>query len=369
MRTTKTILTPAIVIVLALAAPALSATVNWDGGGGDGDWANPLNWTDDAVPAPGDVVSTDGAAGVTARSVAVDAGGEYHLRDFTGTLAVLAVGVEGSGWAEVVNAALNCPILQVGLFEGSGGAMTVQSLQAGTASVGASGLGFLQLDGQMVSATGTLGLFHRSSGDMLVTQFGQWTCDDLIVGSYGNGNLTMEPGARVTAQTAIVGFAEGTIGSVSLSNGARLEAADALVVGYSGTGSLDVANAGQVACGMAVIGGMWELMEPGSGSATVSGNSSLSVAGDLFVGESGAGGLTVSGRSWVGFNDVYVGFMPGVQGDVTLDGPISTIVGTNAFVGGYGRGSVTMTGTSELNLTGRCYLGYQPGGEGVLAMG
>ncbi|MFW6154634.1 MAG: dockerin type I domain-containing protein [Planctomycetota bacterium] len=369
MNSKNILLRSTIAILLALAAPAVAGTVSWDGDGGDGDWANPLNWTDDAVPLPGDVVYTDTAVDLTARSVTVDAGGEYYLRNFTGSFGTLAVGGEGDGWAEVANAALDCAILQVGLFEGASGAMQVETLDAGRVTVGASGQGFLQLDGPMTSNAGTVGLFHRASGDMLVTEFGEWTCDELIVGSYGSGNLTLEPGAEVAAETAIVGFAEGVSGSVSLSNGARLDATDALLIGYSGTGSLDVTNAGQVDCGMAVIGGKWELMEPGAGTVTVSGNSHLGVDGDLFVGESGAGSLMVSSHGSVIFTDAYIGYMPEAQGDVTLDGLISLMHGTNAFVGGYGRGSITLNAGSELNLSGRCYLGYHPGGEGVLAIG
>jgi len=366
MKNTNILLRSTIAILLALTGPAVATTVSWDGGGGDDDWANPLNWTGDTVPLPGDTVYTDGAD-VTARSVTVDAGGEYYLQSFTGSVDTLAVGAEGVGWAEVANAALDCDILQIGLLEGSSGAMQVETMDAGRVSVGASGLGFLQLDGQMSSHAGALGLFHRAGGDVLITQFGRWTCDDLVVGLYGNGNLTLEPGAEVVATTAIIGFAEGTSSSASLSNGARLEATDALLVGYSGAGSLNVTNAAQVACGIATIGGTWELMDPGTGVVTLA-DSDMTVAGDLFVGESGAGSLTASQAAEIDVNDVYVGYMPGAAGDMTLDGA-ARMQGTNAFIGGYGQGSVSLLASSRLLLDGRLYLGYLPGGNGVLSVG
>src|SRR5687767_8464251 len=39
----------------------LLAGVSWDGGGGDGQWINPLNWSTDALPGPADDVTVAGA--------------------------------------------------------------------------------------------------------------------------------------------------------------------------------------------------------------------------------------------------------------------------------------------------------------------
>ena len=39
----------------------LLAAVSWDGGGGDGQWTNPLNWSNDALPGPADDVTVAGA--------------------------------------------------------------------------------------------------------------------------------------------------------------------------------------------------------------------------------------------------------------------------------------------------------------------
>jgi len=44
---------------------ALLAVVSWDGGGGDLQWANPLNWSTDAIPVSGDDVSIDVPGNIT----------------------------------------------------------------------------------------------------------------------------------------------------------------------------------------------------------------------------------------------------------------------------------------------------------------
>ncbi|MBA3683861.1 MAG: autotransporter-associated beta strand repeat-containing protein [Planctomycetes bacterium] len=47
----------ALALALLCAAPAHAANVRWDGGGADGQWSNPLNWKNDAVPGSGDSVA------------------------------------------------------------------------------------------------------------------------------------------------------------------------------------------------------------------------------------------------------------------------------------------------------------------------
>jgi formylmethanofuran dehydrogenase subunit C len=43
----------------ALEPRTLLAAVHWDGGGGDENWHNPLNWSGDVLPGPGDDVTID----------------------------------------------------------------------------------------------------------------------------------------------------------------------------------------------------------------------------------------------------------------------------------------------------------------------
>jgi hypothetical protein len=51
----------------ALEQRTLLATVTWDGGGGDFSWHNPLNWSTDALPGPGDdvVINVAGTPTIT----------------------------------------------------------------------------------------------------------------------------------------------------------------------------------------------------------------------------------------------------------------------------------------------------------------
>ena len=44
-------------LCFALAACCNAATVTWTGGGGDGQWGNPENWSTGALPAEADSVS------------------------------------------------------------------------------------------------------------------------------------------------------------------------------------------------------------------------------------------------------------------------------------------------------------------------
>ncbi len=92
MRHAATTLALAAMVVFALAAEASAATSTWDGGGGDTDWFNALNWNDvtgdlvDDVPTGADNVSIDGAytvditqTGALGKKVAVKGGATLNV--------------------------------------------------------------------------------------------------------------------------------------------------------------------------------------------------------------------------------------------------------------------------------------------------
>src|SRR3954462_12415811 len=48
-----------LVSLLLLVKIFLCGQIKWDGGAGDGQWSNPVNWAGDILPKPGDDVVLD----------------------------------------------------------------------------------------------------------------------------------------------------------------------------------------------------------------------------------------------------------------------------------------------------------------------
>jgi len=366
IKTTFTVLA-AMALVAASAAPA--AIVTWDNDAGDGDWFNPLNWSDDLLPAADDEVTLDAATVQAGDTVVTDMGGELLLTNSASALERLIVGLGGEGNAELtMGSDLVTGVASIGDLEGSQGYVLATGSDW-TAdrllTVGASGDGALDLHATATSGAGVVGLFHRAQGAVAVYG-GTWICEtDLTVGMYGDGELTVDSAGSVIGSFCTVGFGEGVSGAVSVAVGSEMTV-DAFVVGYSGIGSLEVDNA-SMNSGTAIVGGKWELMPPGVGTATIDNGGRWGCAGDLFIGESGDGTVNIGSMSEVCCRDGYLGYGDGAIGvlNLTDDGAIWT--GENMFIGCYGEGHVVISG-GGLGLDGRLYIGYRPGGSGTLSV-
>lgn len=156
----------------------------------------------------------------------------------------------------------------------------------------------------------------------------------LFVGYTANADLTINDGADVRFDQTYIGWHTGTIGSVTLTEGAKLTSVSEVYVGLTGNGSLTVEDGGQ-------FKGRYIVM-----AASGSSGASVNVSGDgslldatysLEVGYQGNASLTVENGADARASDAYLGYERG-SGSVEVSGVGSTFDVTKTFI--VGRGGV-----------------------------
>lgn len=246
-------------------------------------------------------------------------------------------------------------------------------------TVGAAGQGELAITGEgsaVTANTSEVALLPNSSGDVLVDDSGSWSLtEDLVVGVWGAGSLTVSGGGQVQSARGWVGGVDrtamnyeepifdglgepnGTGEVIVTGENSRWDAGDVLVVGAWGTGTLDVNDQGAVTAADVYIGGMpiqlgegqefsRDLLPDGTGTVTVSGEGSvLEVLSEetLYVGYSGAGTLNVEAGGEVTSGTVVIGAAPDALGAVVVTGEGSTLNAEDIQVGAWGTGSLTIS--------------------------
>ena len=186
--------------------------------------------------------------------------------------------------------------------------------------------------GNEATATGTLNV----DGGQFTS--GNASSDDLIVGYDGTGILNIGNGGTVSAGDFYMGYATGGAGSLTVAgSGSTLTTAGgAFVVGRSGsTGSMTIsAGAAVTSAGTAYLGNTSTTV----GDATVEGDGSLWDAATLLVGNSGQGTLTISDGGLVSVDSLSI--------DVTAGGSEGLIqIGLNGML------AVADSGTTATDLT------------------
>ena len=138
----------------------------------------------------------------------------------------------------------------------------------------------------------------------------------------------------------------------------------------AGNSHFTVGSATDEDSGHLVIG-----LKPGqTGTVALTGaGTSLTVAGDLDVGEYGTGQLTAAAGATVFSDDAYVGYRPGSAGTVSLDGVgTSWQVKDNFYVGYQGNGLLQLSGGAAVlgNSTDEScfYVGYDAGSAGAVRL-
>lgn len=191
-----------------------------------------------------------------------------------------------------------------------------------------------------------------SSGTVNVTGAGStWYVlgSQLAVGQTGHGELNITDGGYVNAAYAglpvdvYVGGSPGATGIINVSGaGSQLDVGAQLQVGSGGTGTVTVSNGAVINAFQSTIG-----VAQGSGTVTVTGaGSQMNVADNLQVGYTGAGTLDVKAGGTVNSGNVYIGngTVPGTQGAVTVDGAGSSLISTGRIsVGRQGEGSLIIS--------------------------
>ncbi|HLB98116.1 MAG TPA: hypothetical protein VJK90_10660, partial [Acetobacteraceae bacterium] len=244
--------------------------------------------------------------------------------------------------------------------EAGHGSLIVQS----NGSVGATA-GLLVI-GDTKGSTGTVGLGGTLGGGALAVGEG------IIVGNAGGGTLDLLSNGGLTLSSGIIeiGAAQGGIGTLALAaNGVTLTAPGALLVGGSGTGTLQVtagtsleANAGTLTIGAA---------PSGVGLLTVSGAAAAASIDGLIIGAFGNGTLAIaSGATVATPNTVVIGEGTGGFGTLTLNGAVTSFIdGGDLVVGASGNGTVSVQGGATLQVnSGAVMIGAMAGASASVTL-
>jgi outer membrane autotransporter protein len=283
----------------------------------------------------------------------------------------------------------------IGEQTGSTGTVTVTGADtSGNASTwtnsgdlyaGYSGTGTLIIeDGGAVSNTyGYIGYNSGSSGEVIVRgtdangNASTWTnSDELWVGSYGSGTLTIEDGGAVSNTIGYLGYDSGSSGAVTVTgtdangNASNWTNSGELYVGNGGDGELTIENGGSVSNTGGVIGNY----STGTGNVTVTGaGSTWTNSSYLYAGQSGNGELTIGDGGAVTNTVGSIGVYANSSGTVTVtgtdsNGNASTWTNSGELYAGQS-GDATLTiedGGSVSNTDG--YIGYNSSGSGAVTV-
>ncbi len=255
----------------------------------------------------------------------------------------LSIGTNSSGGGSVT-------------VSGSGSAITTTGTSAGI-SVGVNESGSLTISngGSVASSTGVWIGQGSSTGNGTVTvNGGTLTGAGLTVGNGGSGTLIVEGGGLVSNTGSTSGFNIGSFGSGNgtvVVNGGTLNDSAGGFVGVGNTaasGSLVVEGSGKL-----ITGGMADLNASGTGhsaDAVVSGGTWIG-NGQLIVGDTGTGSLDINGDGLVnaGSFGVDVGNQSGGIGNISLESGGTLATSGMLFIGQNGSGTVA----SALNFSGQ----------------
>lgn len=259
----------------------------------------------------------------------------------------------------------------------------------------------------VTNRTGFLGFDIGSTGNALVSG-GTWTnTDELRVGDFGTGNLTIT-GGNISSTIGNIARSAGSTGTVIMDGGTWTNSVQ-FVVGNQGAGTFnlsagtvqsDISTVGLNAGGSGtaeVTGGTWantgelRVGDLGSGTLHIRGGDLTSTIGNIARGGGSYGAVTMSNGTWTNSDLLVVGnvgqgsliqtggqitntageigYGAGGLGVATVSGGTWTNTG-NLTIGRAGRGTLNLLAGSTVNVQGgTVYLGWQFGSEGTLNFG
>ena len=314
--------------------------------------------SDNAVGVSGEIGGAAGSNGSVSisgpTSSWANAGDLYIGNSGAGSLVVTNGGSIGNGegffGAVIGNALASIGTVTV---SGTGSAWS----DGGDLYIGKSGSGSLLVAGGGAVANGfitigaAIGDAAGSTGSVTVTDVGSTWSDggDLFVGNSGTGTVIVANGGNlfnsVTNIGATIGEVAGSSGSVTITgDGSTWTDTGDLFVGDSGSGTLVITGGGSLSNAQSTLGAAIGNNAGSSGAVTVSGTGSTwTNTGDLYVGNAGSGTLLISGGATVSGDNAYIGNKTGSIGSVTVTGNGSTWANSgNLIVGGAGHATLAI---------------------------
>ena len=190
-----------------------------------------------------------------------------------------------------------------------------------------------------------------------------------------NGTLNINSGGMVNtkmapdgAELVRLGFTEGTSGTANINgNKSRWTISGELSVGKGGTGTLNITDGAEVSNNVCYLG----YDTDSSGEVTVSGADSTWYSQALYVGNSGSGTLNISTRGavWaITSEPSYLGRSSGSSGTVIVDGDESYCgIGDVLNIGHEGDGTFDLTHGGTVYASELC-IGSEAGGSGEVTV-
>lgn len=310
-----------LTFLASLSLPMGLIADTWDGGGGDNDYANGLNWGADAVPGPvnADIlqnvnVTLDTAQASSARlrvengagaSLTINAGGSLlnlnHIR-----LAELA-GTAGTLSLSGGNLRVNATTQNVVGFQG-----------AGTLNVG-SGSTYSNVGGSNL----VVGYTGGGSGTINVTGGSMTLPNTFVVGRDSAGTLNVSSGTVDVNRSFNIGNLAGGNGVVNLTGTGYIDGTGVLIgsqIGNSGSGTVNIQDTARLRLGDRDL----SIGNNNSGSGTVNLTSgTFSVGNAIFLGQAGSatGVVTQDGGLFESRNsNIVVGRQGNAQGTYVMNG-------------------------------------------------
>lgn len=363
-RRSKSPLTRACLALGALffATSAVHGQTSWLGNFGT-DWGNVSNW-DSGLPNSTNIAvnNNTGPNEPIINSTNQTAGGLVvgtdNASDFS-TLVTLTNGnlvVSGNVQAGWVAGATG----QINLEEGS----TIQTTAAGQNNIiGNGGAGTLDISFSTFNGTGqplTLGLQAGATGNVLVTDLSAVSASLVTVGDAGSGILSIAhtSSGNFTANL-ILGNQSGGSGNMTVegfNTNYTLAVGGSLVVGLGGNGSLTGNNNSRINISQNVTLGQ---SAGANGTILITDQfSTMNVTNTLNVGYGGTGSLTIANNGNVTVSDnTTIGFQAGANGTVTVTDSGSVLnAGANLAIGTSGSGTLIVSNSAQVN-TGLVTLG------------
>lgn len=279
--------------------------------------------------------------------------------------------------------------------DGKGTANVSGTLNSNRVTIGAAGVGILNITGGTVNTTGTgtgtvviIGSYTTGDGLVNVTNNGSWNVTGgMVVGSAGKGQLIIDDGAvsssaQITvgnsdggngtivvnnngilaSDTAQIGNAQGSVGTVNI-DGGSWTIQNYIRVGNDGEGTLTIDNGGTLTSKTIIVG------NGTTGNGALNLNNGTIEASRILQG-SGAGSFTIDGgtikatassnSTIEGFNEVTIG-----TNGATIDSNGFSVTSKSAFAG---NGELIKNGAGTLTLAAASnnFSGNTTVNEGVL---
>ncbi len=149
-----------------------------------------------------------------------------------------------------------------------------------------------------------LGEFTNSCGIVSVSGNSIWNAGELTIAGKGAGEVVIDDGSSLNADTIFVGYSTGSSGSLTVTNGSHLMCSTSLVFGVFGSGQVDVTDGSTLETRIAWVGS-WG----GDGLINISGGSTWISHNTTVIGPMlGAGGamhfVFIKDSEWKIENDV-----------------------------------------------------------------